>query len=200
MQNKPIYHKILPRGEFFTYAQRPDLDLVRTHQIHSTAISPYKGSDLSNVESDGVLFKFSTLMTKKVSIAITTADCMPVLFLGEHEGVFLHAGWRGLADGILLNKHIKSIAPHYCMIGPSIRLESFEVQEQFREHFKENEFFHDINGSLHFDLIAKATKDIVLNYPQIQLEVADHCTFIDSKFHSYRRDKTKQRNWNIFTL
>lgn len=200
MSDKILYHKILPAGQFAVHSARPELELARSKQTHSTGIAEYNGESLEDVEVDGILFKYDTLKANKAAVAVTTADCMPVLFLGKDSGVFLHAGWRGLAGGILTNPLIKTCDPFYAFIGPSIELESFEVQKDFRQFFPQEEFFHEIGSKTFFDLHAKAAHDIYLAYPGIRLEMSGRCTYKFPKFHSWRRDRTKERNWNIFSL
>ena len=67
------------------------------HQVHGTAIV-HADEAAPEAEADG-----SWTMTPGVVLAIQTADCLPVI-LTDPEGriaVALHAGWRGLAAGIL---------------------------------------------------------------------------------------------------
>lgn len=192
------YHKILPTGHYKVFTERPKIDIARVKQIHSTDLISLKGmEDPSEKECDGMIFNLRGLNR---AIAITTADCMPILFLSKEKGAFLHAGWRGLAKAIHLQEKIKEMTPHYCLIGPSIKHRSFEVQPDFKEHFDDDEFFHKRDDKLYFDLAGKAQKDILAAYPGISLEVVEECTFEEAKYHSYRRDHTKQRNWNIFHL
>ncbi len=87
---------------------------------------------------------------KNIIIGVQTADCVPVLFVDAHNGVIgaAHAGWRGLANGILENTFREMIhlgaKLHYlkAAIGPCIWADSYEVGmdvcqnfEQFRECF-----------------------------------------------------------------
>lgn len=200
MENKVVYHKVLPVGEFKTWSSRPGFPVVRTRQIHSKDLLVYTGESLEETEADGVVFKFATLQTKKTAVAVTTADCMPALFLGKEKGAFLHAGWRGLAKGILVHPMIKEIDPYFCFIGPSICADSFEVQEDFYQYFPAKNFYREDGGRLTFDLKAKAREEILGAFPEIQLEIADACTLRDLNFHSHRANGTKERNWNIFSL
>src|SRR5690554_277188 len=200
MSNRLLYHKILPRGEFRVFSQKPDFALVRAKQVHSTGIAVYDGAPLDEREVDGAAFAFSDLSEGGVGVAVITADCMPIIFLGKDRGVFLHAGWRGLAGGILSNPLVKKANPHYAFIGPSIGLESYEVKNDFKQRFPQEEFYHEVDGKTCFDLQGKAVHDICLAYPGIQVELADEDTFSLRKYHSWRRDKTAERNWNIFSL
>ena len=72
--------------------------------------------------------------------AVRTADCLPVLFCARdgREIAAAHAGWRGLAAGVLENT-VTAMAtrPDQLMawIGPAISKPHFEVGEEVREAF-----------------------------------------------------------------
>src|SRR5690606_28564240 len=75
-----------------------------------------------------------------VVCAVMTADCLPVL-LCDQAGTSVaavHAGWRGLADGVLgsavaaLNG---SARPLLAWLGPAIEPAAFEVGSEVRERF-----------------------------------------------------------------
>ncbi len=71
---------------------------------------------------------------------VLTADCLPIL-LCQREGsavAAVHAGWRGLADGIV-HEAMKQVNAQpgewLAWIGPAIRQAAFEVGEEVREAF-----------------------------------------------------------------
>lgn len=69
--------------------------------------------------------------------AVLTADCLPILCCSDdgNEIAAVHAGWRGLADGVLFNalKTFKSAPKNIRVwIGPSIGPQSFEVGQEVR--------------------------------------------------------------------
>lgn len=75
-----------------------------------------------------------------VVCAIQVADCLPVLFAsrdGRHLGA-AHAGWRGLAGGVL-EATVKALpvpaAELMTWLGPAIGPASFEVGDEVREAF-----------------------------------------------------------------
>jgi polyphenol oxidase len=77
-------------------------------------------------------------------LTIRTADCMPVLLVDPVRRVVAaaHAGWRGMAAGIVLNTVIEMQRRYAsrpqdleALLGPSIRVESYEVGEEVAARF-----------------------------------------------------------------
>lgn len=189
--SKLIYKKDLPRGQFCVYQSRPDFDLIRVKQVHSCLVLNENQSGEA-LEADGMAG------SSKTPMAILTADCLPILLLGEKEHAFIHAGWRGLQKEILKHDLIKKIKPFYAFIGPHISTPNYEVQSDFRENFPYPEAFMEKEGKLYFSLTIVAGIHLKALYPGISLEDSGECTFSNENFHSYRRNKTSERNWNIY--
>lgn len=182
----------LLRGRFIVFNQRPDFDFVKVKQTHSSIIVPEE-TVIEGLEADGILGNTSTPK------AILTADCVPLVLLGSAEHTVIHAGWRGLAGNILGQDLVKKINPTYAYIGPHIRPEHYEVQEDFLANFPEYpEAFSRHHGKIFFNLAHVACAQLKKAYPNIVIEDAGLCTFAGSNFHSYRRNKTTERNWNIY--
>lgn len=78
-----------------------------------------------------------------VVLAVLTADCLPVLLADSHGRVVAaaHAGWRGLAHGVLENavEAARSLAQGdaelLAWLGPAIGPHAFEVGVEVRERF-----------------------------------------------------------------
>lgn len=188
-----IFEKHLPVGHFEIYDDKPFFECHHVHQVHSAKII-----DLKNIQdkADGILFPIDF----PEKIAIKTADCMPIIMLGKKNHIFLHAGWKGLANGILTHKLIKQISPFYVFIGASIHPCHFEVQKDFYSNFPKSKNFIEKEDKIFFDLQKEAQDILNENYPGLQIETSSECTHCDNKYNSYRRDKSPKRNWNIWTL
>ena len=182
----------LLRGRFIVFNSRPDFDFLRVKQTHSDLVIPE--SDCANeTEGDGII---GTGLVPKL---ILTADCVPIVLIGKEKHVVIHAGWRGLAQKIVTHELVKSINPTYAFIGPHIRPEHYEVQPDFLSNFPHfSEAFTKHHGKIYFNMEYVATRQLKEAYPGIVIEDCGLCTFSNLKFHSYRRDKTTQRNWNIY--
>uniref|UniRef100_UPI00333FFB2A peptidoglycan editing factor PgeF n=1 Tax=Castellaniella defragrans TaxID=75697 RepID=UPI00333FFB2A len=148
-------------------------------------------------------------------LAILTADCLPVV-LADAGGCVLgvaHAGWRGLAAGVLENTlaRMRPKAPRdsrwRAWIGPAIGQASFEVGPEVREAFAGADpalatFFVGRPGSDRWlaDLAAIARHRLRAAGVE-QIECSGHCTYQDTRrFYSYRRDARTGRQATIAWL
>lgn len=132
--------------------------------------------------------------------AILTADCLPVLFCDTAGTVVAaaHAGWRGLAAGVL-QQTLKSLpvpaARVLAWLGPAISQSAFEVGTEVRAVFMARDAVAEdcfvaagSEGKFRADLYALARHQLQ------SLGVAgvyggEYCTYTDSeRFYSYRRD------------
>lgn len=133
---------------------------------------------------------------------VMTADCLPVL-VTDKVGSFvcaIHAGWRGLCDGII-EKSIASICSKQNVktsdllvwLGPCIGKEAFEVGDDVRNEFMQQnpktiEAFRSHGAKWLADLHKLAKLRLSpLNIGEITC--CDLCTFSNPElFYSYRRD------------
>lgn len=120
------------------------LDYVPTaplwlNQTHSTTVVNWDQQDYTVIDADAAI----TRKHQKVCV-VMTADCLPIL-LTNKNGSFvaaIHAGWRGLNNGIIQNT-IKQLTVAekediIAFIGPAINQECFEVGAEVREEFLNN--------------------------------------------------------------
>ena len=131
--------------------------------------------------------------------AIQVADCMPVLFAaadGSAVGA-AHAGWRGLAGGVLEATAQAMEIPHrelLAWLGPGIGQAHFEVGPEVRAAFLAADagasaaFVANERGRWQCDLYALARRRLAaLGVSSVY--GGGWCTYADSaQFFSYRRD------------
>lgn len=186
------YEAPLLRGRFIVFNQRPDFDFLKVKQTHSDIVLPEEKCSTEQI-ADGIIGD------SDIPKVILTADCLPLVLIGPHHHAVIHAGWRGLAQNILSNELVSKINPTYAFIGPHIRREHYEVQADFLPHFPDYpQAFSRRDGKIFFDLAYVATAQLKKAYVDIVVEDCGLCTFSESKFHSYRRNQTTSRNWNIY--
>jgi uncharacterized protein, YfiH family len=131
-------------------------------------------------------------------LSILTADCLPVLFCtddGSEIGA-AHAGWRGLAAGVLEAALDQLRAPRGQMLawlGPCIGAASYEVGEEVRAAFVDRAstaaycFTPSRAGHWYCDLAALARQRLQAAGVQ-HIHGGGFDTFRDTRFYSYRRD------------
>lgn len=187
---KPLYSYQHELFVFETYDHLPEIKGIKQlDQVHGDRIVNLDSDDKKT--ADG--FSFNTEQLEKYVPAIRTADCLPIWTISGDQHYFLHAGWRGLHQNIL--KDISQI--DFALIGPSIQSDNFEVQPDFKHNFTEDKFYQNTSQKLTFDLQAYAKKLIEEISPKALIIDSGICTYQDHRFHSYRRDKTQNRNWSI---
>lgn len=190
-----VFEETLPIGSFVVYDQKPNIDFMEVKQVHSNTV--LKASEVRNgkSEADGIYCMNEDYQT----LAIKSADCLPICVLGEKGVAMLHAGWRGIDTNIFSPFYLDKIAPFLFYIGPGISVENYEVKPDFKANFRELEncFIHRDNR-LFFDLKLAAKTLISHQFPAAKIEVAQVDTFISPELHSYRKNKTEQRNWNLW--
>lgn len=151
---------------------------------------------------------------RKVVCVTMTADCLPVLFC-DAEGTIVaaaHAGWRGLADGVL-EATVKAIRDKggkeiLAWMGPAIGPQSFEVRKDVIEAFtsrvpETRTGFKSIPhqpGKYLGDMYQLAR--IVLNKVGVtRISGGGLCTVLDKKrFYSFRRDDVTGRMASVIWM
>jgi copper oxidase (laccase) domain-containing protein len=67
-------------------------------------------------------------------IAVRTADCVPVVLIGHDVVGVVHAGWRGLASGVVEAAVAAMGAVDTAHLGPHIRAGCYEFGEDDLDH------------------------------------------------------------------
>ncbi len=162
-------------------------------QTHSTQVVEATIHNLNQI-ADAAF----TAQAKQVCV-ILTADCLPILVTnkkGTHVAA-IHAGWRGLAQGIIESTLAAlNLAPEELLIwlGPAISAKHFEVGDEVREIF-----LHSLPEATYaftpspakrwladlYELARVKLKKLGVN----QVYGGEYCTYADKDlFYSYRRD------------
>jgi len=136
--------------------------------------------------------------TRHVVCAVLTADCVPVL-LADRDGsavAVAHAGWRGLAAGVIEAVVARMAAPAANVIawlGPAIGPRAYEVGPEVRAAFVRREaataaaFAPHRGDRLLADLFLLARQRLAAA-GVTAVYGGGHCTYTDAdRFYSYRR-------------
>lgn len=177
-------------------------DPLWLRQTHSTAVFRCGNSIHAEDEYDAAYAHRQSPV-----LVVLTADCLPVVFMssdGEQYAI-AHAGWRGLANGILqatVQQFYGETTAISTWLGPAIGPSKFEVGEDVLSTFLRN--FSDQSGVKAAFTPAPASSATAPKWYADLYQLArlalfevgvedvsggDFCTFSDSqKFYSYRRD------------
>lgn len=122
-----------------------------------------------------------------VAPIVLTADCLPVVVAGDGAVAALHAGWRGLAGGVLeagvqAVRELGAGGPLRAAIGPGAGPCCYEVGDEVRAAFAPA--FH---RGRRLDL-AGAARQALRDAGVDRVEVVGRCTICDPRFFSHRRD------------
>ena len=134
-----------------------------------------------------------------VICAVLTADCLPLLLCdqaGNHVAA-VHAGWRGLAAGIIDRAVTALQLPGeqlLAWLGPAIGPHAYEVGEDVREAF----LYRDADAHMAFQPsrpghwwmdIYQLARQQLAQQGVSEVYGGNHCTFQNTdNFYSYRRD------------
>ncbi|GMR06119.1 MAG: peptidoglycan editing factor PgeF [Gammaproteobacteria bacterium] len=165
-------------------------------QYHSTRIVDIDRAE-PDYRADG-----STVTKDEAVCVVMTADCLPVL-LTDRKGqrvAALHAGWRGLADGIL-EAGVQQFSPAddvLAWLGPAIGPEKFVVGEEVLSQLFTITGNNNVlqaswcrksvkNGKWLVDIYKLAS--LLLQMSGVaEVSGGGYCTFTDEqRFFSYRR-------------
>ncbi|MHB9118192.1 MAG: peptidoglycan editing factor PgeF [Burkholderiales bacterium] len=174
-------------------------------QVHSVAVAEADGAEGIPEADASVARRAGTVC------AVLTADCLPLL-LCDRQGTVVgaaHAGWRGLADGVIEAAVAAMAVPAadlLAWLGPAIGPQSFEVGDEVREVFTAHHaaaaaaFIPHGTGKWLADLYALARLRLAALGVE-QVYGGGLCTYRDSeRFYSYRRDGSTGRMASLVWL
>ncbi|CAN5294144.1 peptidoglycan editing factor PgeF [soil metagenome] len=164
------------------------------HQKHGTVVV---SADENYVSAPAADASFATTANRVCLVA--TADCLPLLICDKAgtQVAAIHAGWRGLAAGIIEKTLQQFTAPPQqilAWLGPAIGANVFEVGDEVRDVYvqkyaKDAAFFQPgAQGKWLADLYQLARRRLQ-SMGITEIYGGEHCTYSDSqRFFSYRRD------------
>ena len=166
-------------------------------QVHGRAVAIEPGDD--EPEADAAVTR-----TPGVVLAILTADCLPVVLAARDgsEVAVAHAGWRGLAGGVLeatLAAMTTSPGDVIAWLGPAAGPDAYEIGREVVDAFvagqpqAESAFVATRPGHWRVDLYALARQRL-LAAGVGEVRGGGLCTISDGdRFFSHRRDQRTGR-------
>jgi YfiH family protein len=171
-------------------------------QVHGAAVV-----DAAQVTAEAPAADAAVTDAAGVVAVVMMADCLPVL-LTDREGRAVgaaHAGWRGLAAGVLqatvaaLRARVGA-APLMAWLGPAIGPDHFEVGAEVRAAMRaalpQADLAFKATGAdkLHADLFMLA-RQALAHAGVTEVYGGGVCTYCDAaRFYSHRRDRVTGRH------
>jgi purine-nucleoside/S-methyl-5'-thioadenosine phosphorylase / adenosine deaminase len=164
-------------------------------QVHGSSVQRVRsrlagGGTPSPLPADG-----RATCLREVGVMVLSADCVPVLLGSSRAVVALHAGWRGLAAGVVEEgvralmeldaadgaQPVRARRELAAAIGPCARACCYEVGPEVRALFAPLPRGRtlDLPGIVRERLLAAGVRDV--HDPQL-------CTICDARFFSHRRE------------
>jgi copper oxidase (laccase) domain-containing protein len=178
------------------FNQKPkitDKNIIDVTQQHTDLIVEYEGKSLEKTIADGIILNHKKY--HKELLAIKTADCLPISYIGIDKMALVHAGWKGLAKKIHLHKKLLELDPLEILIGPAISKNYFEVGSEFLDYFPNyhhSPFFHIAenrpeNEKKYFvDLKLIALTELQEFFPKAKIQATPFCTYENAFLYSHR--------------
>lgn len=175
-------------------------------QVHGTAVH-VAGPELPAAAAEPCADAAATC-TPGVVLAVLTADCLPVL-LADTRGravAVAHAGWRGLALGVL-ERSVEALralagtdAEVIAWLGPAIGPRAFEVGEDVLQAFCDQDphcaaaFAPGLREGKWFADLYRLARMRLARAQVHRVGGGGHCTVEEAaRFYSHRRDRRSGR-------
>ncbi len=166
-------------------------------QVHGVVVADANPAEIAEADA-------SWTATPGIACTVMTADCLPALFC-DRAGTRVaaaHAGWRGLAAGVL-EATVDSLgvpgADILVWLGPAIGPQAFEVGPQVREAFIATHpqtieaFAPSVNAGRFMADIYRLARLRLAAHGVTAIYGGGECTVSDPRFFSYRRNNPTGR-------
>jgi hypothetical protein len=163
-------------------------------QVHGTAV-------IDATQDQGAVAQADASVARRPGAVcvVLTADCLPVLFCDRAGSVVAaaHAGWRGLAAGVLeatVSRMQVPPATVMAWLGPAIGPNAFEVGDDVRQSFMSIDLQATsafVPGAAPGKWMADLYRLARMRLSAIGVEAIHGgglCTLSNARFYSYRRD------------
>jgi YfiH family protein len=155
-------------------------------QVHGATIVSVDGPGHYG-EADGLV-----TTTPRLPLVVATADCVPVALVGQRSVGMVHAGWRGVAAGVipeavsLIERQGDNLVS--AVIGPHIGACCYEVGQEVVDAIGGHQSTTTW-GTRSADLGSAIRSQL----PDVAVSSTGQCTMHDPSYASHRQDATPKR-------
>lgn len=168
------------------------------NQVHGNEVVEVDENTQSPITADALITR-----TKGIPLAVLSADCLPILVTGENVAAAIHAGRKGILNGIISSTieriRSKSSGELSATIGPAICEKCYEVSLDMYLDAIHLEPSLATNPETHcLDLKRAAIRQLQAN--EVKVNDLGICTAHNPNYFSYRRDGITGRNAGVVVL
>lgn len=150
-------------------------------QVHGNAVQVVYGPG-DHGDADGLVTDVPGL-----PLAVFTADCLGIVLHGPDRVAVVHAGWRGVAAGVVESALTALGRVDTVHVGPHIRACCFEVGPEVADRFS-LDLATTSWGTTSVDLASAISRQL-----PVEPDVSDRCTRCGDDSFSHRRNGTPAR-------
>jgi purine-nucleoside/S-methyl-5'-thioadenosine phosphorylase / adenosine deaminase len=177
-------------GDHEALARELGVRLVSGRQVHGARVVrvvavPDDGATLARADGQATALR-------GLAPTVLTADCLPIALAGDGAVAMLHAGWRGLAAGVIAEgvravRELGAAGPLAAVIGPGAGGCCYEVGDEVLEVFATEGAGARRDHRLDLKAIARGQ---LARAGVAEVHDVELCTICSdpARFHSYRRE------------
>ena len=168
------------------------------NQVHGNEVIEVDSNSNSPVTADALITRQAGL-----PLAVLCADCLPILIKGSKIVGAIHAGRRGILNGIIAEtiSRMRALGGDNLVatIGPAICSRCYEVDLPMYLDAISHDAELATNTETHCLDLKRAARS-QLSVQGVEVSDIEICTAHDSNFFSYRRDGNTGRNVGVIVL
>lgn len=162
------------------------------------------GADVKVIDGPG-MYTCDGSFTKSrgLALVVKTADCMPLIFHSEQEGIIgaVHMGWRSAKDGILDNIPY-DLSLFRVAAGVGMRRCCYEVGGEFLEYANIRPYVVSQNDKYYFDALAFSKASLIAKGLKeenfLDMGICSYCS--ERGFFSNRKTATPNRTLTFIAI
>jgi polyphenol oxidase len=166
--------------------------LCASRQVHGRYVQRVRETAGERGEAVAIDADGHATALRGVGAMVLTADCLPIALGGDGVAAMLHAGWRGLAGGVLEEgidavRELGAGGPVEAVIGPGAGVCCYEVGLEVHAAFGQDSPGAPYREGKNIDL-RRIAREQLLAAGVARVHDADACTICDERFFSHRRE------------
>lgn len=153
------------------------------------------GDLIQREQGDAIVAPAKQILSETtIAYGIVTADCLPILVRADDGFALIHAGWRGLANGVIAKGVSALKSPKQAVIFAAAGASQYEVGPEVIEAIGATCVYSSVGARRGFQML-DTTATAIKQLHQLSLEIgvvaSGVCTISDPRFHSFRRDGSR---------